>query len=93
VEWGAESGDLALFFMLVRRLAGVRQVVICELGRIFAGFLIYLRVLGYFCDFARFICEFLLLFATGGGGTGQVERRAGWKRAAARRILATFSFY
>jgi hypothetical protein len=66
---------------------------VCEFSRIFAGFLIYLLVLGYICDFAEFICGFSFLFATGGGGTGKVERVAGWKGAAAGRILATFPFY
>ncbi|AGX02702.1 hypothetical protein N288_03705 [Bacillus infantis NRRL B-14911] len=69
------------------------MAVICEFRRIFAGFLIYLRVLGYICDFAGFIYEFPIIFATWGGGGGSVERAAGWMGAAAGRILATFSFY
>ncbi|PLR70989.1 hypothetical protein CYJ37_19515 [Bacillus sp. UMB0728] len=93
MEWGAESGDLALFLCCGGGWLVVRRAVICEFGRIFASFGIYLRVLGYICDFAGFICEFSILFATWGGGGGSVEREAGWKGAAAGRILATFSFY
>ncbi|OXT15049.1 hypothetical protein B9K06_23345 [Bacillus sp. OG2] len=39
------------------------------------------------------ICGIFDIFATGGGGGGSVEGEAGWKRVAAGRILATFSFY
>lgn len=39
---------------------------ICGIFNIFASFGIYLRVLEYICDFAEFICEFSLLFATRG---------------------------
>ncbi len=62
-------------------------------GWLFASLGGYLRVSEYICDFAGFICGFSIIFATRGGEGGSVERAAGWKGAAAGRILATFSFY
>lgn len=75
MEWGAESGDLALFCVV--------GVVGWGFGwRLFASLGGYLRVseficefLGYICDFVGFICEFSIIFATWGGGGARLSVR------------------